>query len=57
MKRDAEKNNPLKLDKYNIVKVYMPNEPEVERYVWAWGKVIFINTGARPGANIRRLIK
>lgn len=57
MKRDAAGSRTNALDEYRIVKVYRPDDPEIERYVWPLGKVIFINTGAKPGAKIAMLIK
>ncbi len=44
------------LDTYKTATTFMPEEPEVEKYISREKKTIFINTAARPDAKIVRLI-
>lgn len=44
------------LDTYRTATTFMPEEPEVEKYISREKKTIFINTAARPDAKIVRLI-
>lgn len=57
MKPGAATSRTPTLDTYKVCKTSMPLEPEVERYISRSEKTIYINTAAKPGAKITRLIK
>ena len=57
MKRDAACSRTPTLDTYKIVRTFMPEEREVEKYVCPNDKTIYINAAAKPGAKIVKLIK
>ena len=55
-KRAAESRTPM-LDSYKVLYAFVPEEREVEKYICRDNKTIYINTAAKPGAKIVRLIK
>lgn len=54
--RDGRTNRRPTLDSYRRTSTCMPLEPEVETYVSRSKRTIYINTAAKPGANITKLI-
>lgn len=54
--RDSRTNRRPTPDGYRRTHTCMPLEPEVEMYVSRSKRTIYINTAAKPGANITKLI-
>ena len=44
------------LDSYRRIPMAMPEYPEVRRFIWRSQKTIYINTAARHGAKIDKLL-
>lgn len=44
------------LDSYSITHIFCPEQPDIERWIDRERRIIYVNTGARPGAKIVRLI-
>lgn len=57
MKKSTARSHTPTLDTYKIVRTFMPEEREVEKYVCPNDKTIYINAAAKPGAKIVKLIK
>lgn len=55
-KSTALKSRTPILDTYEVRTTHMPQEPDVDRYISQARKIIYVNTAARPGAKITRLI-
>lgn len=54
--QESRTNRKPTLDSYRRTSTCMPLEPEVEMYVSRAKRTIYINTAAKPGANITKLI-
>ena len=50
-----ESRTPI-LDSYRRIPMAMPEFPEVRRFIWRSQKTIYINTAARHGAKIDKLL-
>ena len=53
--RRQESRTPT-LDSYRTIYRYIPEQPEVRRFIWRSRKLIYINLSARPDAKIDKLI-
>lgn len=56
MKKGAADNRTHILKSYSILHVYRPDCPDIERWIDRDNQTIYVNTGARPGAKIVRLV-
>lgn len=54
MKKDAARNRIL--SSYSILHVHRPDYPDIERWIDRETQTIYVNTCARPGANIVVLV-
>jgi len=56
MKEGAAGRRTPMLDSYSITHIFCPEQPDIERWIDRERRIIYVNTGARPGAKIVRLI-
>jgi hypothetical protein len=56
MRGVGNENRPPALSSYSILHVYRPDAPNVERWIDRLNHTIYVNTGAKDGANIVILI-
>lgn len=54
--KQAKPSSTPTLDGYRRLITCMPLEPDVDRYISRGKRIIYINTAARPGAKITKLI-
>ena len=56
MKKDAAQSRTPILDSYSILHIHRPDRPDIERWIDRDEHIIYVNTGAKPGAKIVVLI-